>query len=143
MIALVLILPGCMGILSSCKTYYIPVESFKEQLAAMDSSKMKEVTVRGPLGEKVRYKTYPVEVIRCVDGKGRPVGIKNSPSIEIRFTDSNNRKTLFYFDRLTLAHDSVTGVRSRILSSIRETIPFNTIKTIEVQDGRKNYHYMD
>src|SRR5437899_7655194 len=89
---------GLIFFLTSCKTYYIPVDSFKQQFAAMDTSTFREVTTRGPLGHKAKYKTFPIDVIKCVDKKGNPVELKNSPSLEIRFTDINNKKTIFYLD---------------------------------------------
>ena len=134
---------GILFFMSSCKTYYIPMDSFKKQFAGMDTSKMKEVTTRGPVGDKVKYKTFPMDVIKCVDNKGNPAELINSPSLEIRFTDNNNKKTIFYFDLITVDDAYVTGVQSRFITSIRKTIPLNTIKTIEIEDGRKNFRYIN
>jgi hypothetical protein len=140
-IALILFTP--LFILSSCTTYYIPKESFREQFAGMDSSRMRRVTTRGPAGDKVTYKSYPIDFIHCVDSKGNPVELKNSPSIEIRFTDSANYRITFYFDLITVNDTAVSGIRSRFITSFRKTIPLNTIRKIEVQDGHKNFHYTD
>lgn len=41
--------------LISCKTYYIPVESFKEQFNGIDSTKLKIVNTRGPAGDIAQY----------------------------------------------------------------------------------------
>lgn len=128
--------------LSSCKTYYIPVDSFKQQFAGLDSSTWKEVTTRGPMGRTVTYKTAPIEFIKCIDKNGNAVELKNSPSVEIRFTNNDNKKTIFYFDRISVNDSLVTGVQSRIITVIRKTILLSTIKTIEVQDGKKNYTYV-
>jgi hypothetical protein len=129
--------------LSSCKTYYISVDSFKQQFAGMDSSKWKEVTTQGPLGGRVKYKTAPIDIIKCVDKNGNPVELKNGPSIEIRFTDTSNKRTIFYFDLISVNDAFVRGIQSRIIPSIRKTIPLNAIKKIEVQDGKKNYRYVE
>ena len=129
--------------MSSCKTYYIPVDSFKQQFAGMDTSKLKEVTTRGPMGDKVKYKTFPIDFIKCVDKNGNPVELKNSPSLEIRFTDTNNKKTIFYFDLISVDETYVRGVQSRFITSIKKTIPLNTIKTIEIQDGKKKFSYVN
>jgi hypothetical protein len=134
---------GLIFFLSSCKTYYIPVDSFKQQFADMDSSNLKEVTTRGPMGDKVKYKTFPIDFIKCVDKSGNPVELKNSPSLEIRFTDTNNKKTIFYFDLISVDETYVSGVQSRFITSIKKKIPLNTIKTIEIQDGKKKFSYVE
>lgn len=43
-----------LGLLS-CKTYYIPVDSFKEQFKGIDSTKLRIVNTRGPVGDIVEY----------------------------------------------------------------------------------------
>ena len=134
---------GLVCLVSSCKTYYIPVDSFKQQFSGLDSSKLKEVTTRGPAGDKVKYLAYPIEYIKCVDKTGNPFELKNSPSIEIRFTYSNNKRTIFYFDLLRVTDSSITGGLSRFIGTYKKTIPFSTVTKIEVQDGKKNYKYVD
>jgi len=109
----------------------------------MDSSKMVIVNTQGPLGSIVQYQTFPFRYIQCIDKKGRPFQLANSPSIEIRFTDAHNKKTIFYFDLISVTDSTVVGRQSRIIKSIHETIPIASIKKIEVQDGRKNYHYIN
>ena len=69
--------------------------------------------------------------------------LKNGPSIEIRFTDIHNKRTSFYFDRMFIVGDSVTGRPSRMLQSLSQTIALHTIKLIEIQDGRKRYKYIN
>ena len=127
----------------SCKTYYLPVDSFKQQFANIDTSKLREVTTQGPMGKEVKYKTFPIGFVKCVDKKGNPVELPISPSLEIRFTDNNNKKTIFYFDLIRVDDTYVSGVQSRIISSIKKTIPLNTIKKIEIQDGGKKYSYVE
>jgi len=107
----------------------------------MDSSKMGIVKTQGPLGSIVQYKILPIRYIECVDRKGQPFQLANSPSIEIRFTDIHNKKTIFYFDLISVTDSTVVGRQSRIIHSIHKTLPLTSIKKIEVQDGRKNYHY--
>ena len=137
------IIIGLIFFLSSCKTYYIPLDSFKQQFAGIDTSKLKEVTTRGPMGDKVKYKTFPMDFIKCVDKNGNPVELQNSPSLEIRFTDTNNKKTIFYFDLISVDETYVRGVQSRFITSIKKTIPLITIKTIEIQDGKKKFSYVN
>src|SRR5215207_2807485 len=87
---------GLVLFFTSCKTYYIPVDSFKQQLSGFDSSNMREVTTRGPVGDRVTYKTYPIDIIHAVDKSGNPVNVPNGPAIEVRITDTTNKKTIFY-----------------------------------------------
>ena len=127
---------------SSCSTYIIPVNSFKQQFAGLDTSNMKEVTTQSPMGGRVKYKTYPINYIHAVDKNGKPVTLPNGPSIEIRFTDTSNKKTIFYFDLMRFDGANITGRQSRIISAFKKTIPINAVKKIEVQDGKKNYRYV-
>lgn len=135
-VSLILILFFC-----SCKTYYIPVDSFKQQFAGMQQSQMEKVTVQGPIGERTTYKTFPQDSVDCIDKNGTRIRLEKAPSLEIRFTDTNNKKTVFYFDRIFVTDTSVTGTYSRILG-LTKNISLNSIKKIELQDGRKNYRYV-
>lgn len=127
---------------SSCKTYYMPVGTFLEQVPTLETVNLRQVTTQDPLGHKHTYSVYPIDSIKCFDKDGTPYKLKNGPSIEIRFTDINGRRSTFYFDRTWVIQDSVIGVQSRILS-LKKAIPVSTIKTIEVQDGRKKYKYIN
>lgn len=132
-----------LACLTSCTTYLIPVESFKAQFAGIDSTKLQNVVVRGPLRETYRYLANPITVIKCEDSKGLNYALNNGPSIEIRFTHGKkNERTTFYFDRVCLNDSCVVGARSRFFPSMIETIPLNSITKIEVQDGRKKFQYM-
>ena len=51
------------------------------------------------------------------------------------------KKTVYYFDRIFVTDTTVSGTYSRILG-LQKTIPLETIKKIEIQDGRKNYRYV-
>lgn len=132
-----------VGLLSACKTYYIPVSSFKAQFAGLDSSKLKTVNTRSPFGGVAEYKTYPINVIECFDKKGNKFSLANGPAIEIRFTDTNNKKTVFFFDLMRVTDSTVTGSMSRIIPSLRKTIKLGAIKKIEVQNGGKKYQYIN
>lgn len=107
----------------------------------MKESEMKEVAVQGPLGERTTYKTFKQDSVDCINKKGQWVRLEKIPSLEIRFTDVKNKKTVFYFDRIFVTDSSVSGTYSRILG-LRKIIPLNTVKKIEIQDGHKNYRYV-
>ncbi len=126
----------------SCTTYYIPVESFKSQFNGIDSSKLRLVNTRGPVGDIVQYLANPIDYIKCVDKNNKPFELKNSPSIEIRFTQNSNKRTIYYFDRVYLQDTLIIGDMSRFIR-YRKGISINTVKLIEVQDGHKNFKYVE
>lgn len=128
--------------LSGCKTYYIPIDSFKSQFNEIDSTKLILVHTRGPAGDVVDYLANPIDYIKCIDKQNNPIELKNSPSIEIRFTDNSNKRTIFYFDRIYLQDTLIIGDRSRFIG-FRNSISINNVKLIEVQDGHKNFNYVD
>jgi hypothetical protein len=126
----------------SCTTYYIPVSSFKEQFAGIDSAKLIEVTMEGPFYEEYHYLANPITTIQCVDKKGNPHQLTNRPSLETRFTYGHkNKRKIFYFDRIFVNSHSVIGVESRFIASIRSTILLDSITKIEIQDGGKKFKY--
>jgi hypothetical protein len=131
----------CIGFVS-CKTYYIPIESFRSQFENINSSNLRLVNTRGPAGDIVEYPANPIDYIKCVDKDNIPFLLKNSPSIEIRFTDKNNKRTIFYFDRVFLQDTLIIGDMSRFIN-YKKGISINNIKLIEVQDGHKNFHYVE
>ncbi|MDR2563383.1 MAG: hypothetical protein LBC98_05505 [Prevotellaceae bacterium] len=129
-------------VVNSCAIYYIPLDSFKEQFAGIDSTKLVEVTLAGPLIAEYHYLANPLTVIKCTDKKGNPHQLINKPSLEVRFTYGQKKKRkIFYFDRLFVNTHSVTGVQSRFIDSFRSTIPLDSITKIEIQDGKKNFKY--
>ncbi|MES2808301.1 MAG: hypothetical protein V4619_06735 [Bacteroidota bacterium] len=127
-------------LLCSCKTYYIPVDSFRQQFKGLERSKY--VTTQTPLGSKQSYDTYPIAFIKCIDKNGSETALKNGPSIEIRFTTNDNKKTVFYFDLMSIYQDTVLGVKSRFVPNIKEKISLTNVKSIEVQDGKKKFKYL-
>ena len=133
-----------VGMVTSCTTYYIPVNSLKEQFAGIDSTKLINVTVKGPYYDRYHYLAHPLTIIQCVDKKGNPCRLINSPSIEMRITyGRNNKKTVFYFDRIYVDSNSVKGIKSRFIDSIRGSVPLDSITQIEIQDGRKKFEYVE
>jgi uncharacterized ion transporter superfamily protein YfcC len=126
----------------SCKTYYIPVESFKAQFEGIDSKDLRIVHTRGPAGDIVEYHANPIDYIKCVDKDNNQFELKNSPSIEIRFTERNNKRTIYYFDRVFLHDTLIIGDMSRFIN-YQKAISINNVKLIEVQDGHKNFKYVE
>ena len=131
------------SIFLGCATYYIPMESFKQQFAGIDSTKLRQVTTEGPLWDSYTYLANPIDTIHCVDGNNRPFTLLNSPSIEIRFTERDDSRTIFYFDQVYIQDTLIVGAKSRFISALRGAIPINNVKLIEVQDGKKNFRYIN
>ena len=125
------------------ESYTISLENFKEQFGNMMQKEWKEVTVKDPMGKISKYKTFPMDTIKCKNDEGKEIILKIKPSIEIRITDTNNKKTIFYFDKIRVENNSIFGSQSRILKVLTKEIPFRDITKIEVQDGRKNFKYVD
>lgn len=113
-----------------------------EQFTGIDSTKLRLVNTLGPSGKVSEYYANPLDYIKCIDKKNIPVELKNSPSIEIRFTENNNKRTIFYFDRVFLQDSLVFGEMARFVR-ISKGIPLGNVKLIEVQDGHKNFSYME
>ncbi len=128
--------------LSGCRTYHISVSSLQSQFEGIDSSDFKMVRVKGPVGDVVEYYCPAIDLIKCEDKNGNEIELKNSPSIETRITTIDGGKTIFYFDRIFLNGEKLIGHRSRFLGLPKE-IGISDIKKIEVQDGHKNFKYVD
>jgi hypothetical protein len=138
-----LAIAAALGFLSGCKSYYIPVQSFKQQLGGFDSTQLITVRTQGPVGEVVTYKMYNIKIITCIDNKGRQVALPVSPSLELRVTNTRGNRSIFYFDQVRVNDTALMGSQSRFMPFIRKAIPFSTIKLIEIQYGRKRFQYVD
>ena len=131
-------------LLSSCTTYTIPMESFRQQFDTINSTKLIDVTTIGPVNELYRYKANPISLIKCVNKNGEPAQLLNRPSIELRATYGHKKKrVIFYFDRIYVENGLLVGYESRFLSFIGRKIPLDSISKIEVQDGRKRFRYLN
>ncbi len=130
----------------NCTTYYIPIDSFRQQFNGIDSTKLRMVEINVPVtvysSTTSSYPANPIDTIDCVDENNKPVRLANSPSIETRFTEINGDRTIFYFDTIYLQDSLIMGAKSRFLPSLRDAIPINNVKLIEVQDGKKNFYYV-
>jgi hypothetical protein len=93
------------------------------------------------MGDIAEYMANPIDYINCVDKNNNPYKLKNSPSIEIRFTEKNNKRTVFYFDKIYLQDTLIIGDRSRFIG-LSKGISINNVKLIEIQDGHKDFIYV-
>jgi hypothetical protein len=124
-----------------CKTYYISLNSFKEQFSGIDSSNFRMVFTQGPLGDIVDYLANPIDSIQCTDKNNNPFVLENSPSLEIKFIDNKNKKTTFYFDRIIVQDTIITGYLAKSIIH-KKSISINNIKQIQIRDGRKDFNYI-
>lgn len=137
-----LFLIGCIALLWSCKTYTIPVESFREQLTASGNDRLREVEINNPTGySNLAYQANSVKSILVVDKKGNKVVLENSPKLEMRVTRKSGKKYILLFDTVIVENDTLKGARSRILHNLRREIPLDDIEGIEIQDSGKVYKY--
>lgn len=138
-VSLTMLIPLTM----SCTTFYLTTDSLRDQFSGIDSTELITVTVRGPLGERHNYLANPINSIICTDKNGQPAHLNNSPSIEMRVTTMNGKRTIFYFDRILVTDSVMYGVQSRFLpSAFKKKIALKDVKKIEVQDGKKNFEYV-
>jgi MFS superfamily sulfate permease-like transporter len=126
----------------ACTTYTIPVESFREQMMKETPETMKQVKIDNPLFYRnIKYNSNNIKRIIVTEKDGKRTYLDNSPSIEMRVTHVNGKKYHFYFDTVILENDTLKGSRARLAKGFDREIPLDSIVTIEVQDGGKNYKY--
>jgi hypothetical protein len=123
-------------IFTACSTYTIPIDSFKAQMAT--SSKINKATNKPGLIFARAYKieTNGIEYIECLNKKQQPVKVKVNPNILMQVTDSNNKKTVFYFDTVLKEDSVITGFTSYIFMT-KKSIPLNSIRKIIIDASRK------
>ena len=130
--------------LVSCKSYTIPIDSFKEQLVNTNSSNQKTVTINNPLYYgNISYAANNIDKIIVLDKNGNEKTLNNSGSIEMRITHKNGKKYHMYFDTVLLENDTLKGSRSRFLQHLKRQIHIDSISKIEVQDGKKDFRYQN
>lgn len=133
---------GLFSLLFSCKTYTIPIESFREQMTESGNEKMRDVEINNPTSySNLKYQANSVKSIVVVDKNGNNVEIENSPKLEMRITRKNGKRYILLFDTVIVENDTLRGARSRILQNLRREIPLDDIEKIEIQDSGKVYKY--
>jgi hypothetical protein len=55
----------------------------------------------------------------------------------------NGKKSIFYFDRVFVNDSMLIGAKSRFIKSIMQSIRLSEISKTEVQDGEKNFRYVE
>ena len=139
---------GILSLLYSCKTYTIPVDSFRKQMTESNSEKLKKVEINHPSfysssssDGNLIYEANNIKSIIVVDKNGNKVNLKNSPKLEMRVTRKNGEKYTLFFDTVIVKNDTLKGARSRLIQNLTREIPLNDIEKIEIQDSGKVYKY--
>lgn len=127
----------------SCKTYTITPENLKKQIIESNSNYLEDVKVNNPLSQfsNIKYQANSLKYLNVYDKNGSLSFLQNSPSVEMRVTQKNGKRKIFYLDTVTLENDTLKGSKSRFLG-LNDKIPFDQIIKIEVQDGGKNFYYI-
>jgi hypothetical protein len=131
-----------LTLITSCTSYYLTTDSLRNQFSGIDSTKLRNVTVRYPNGIRHSYLANPIDMIDCTDKSGNPSQLANSPSIEMRVTEKNGKRTVFYFDNILVTDSTLYGGQSRFMPGMKKVIKLANIRKIEVQDGKKNFDYV-
>lgn len=141
-------LMGIMCLAVACKTYTVPVESFRNQMAASGADNMKKVEINHPVvystssrGGNLQYQANSIGFIEVLDKKGNKVRLQNSPKLEMRVTKKDGKKHILLFDTVIVENDTLKGARSRIMQNLRREIALTDIEKIEIQDSGKVYKY--
>ena len=134
---------GILSLLFSCKTYTIPVDSFRQQMTESGSEKLQEVEINNPINtiRNIKYEANSIKFITVIDKNGNKVKLENSPKLEMRITKKNGKKNILLFDTVIVENDTLKGARSRLMQKLRREIPLTDIKKIEIQDSGKVYKY--
>ncbi|WP_405572821.1 hypothetical protein [Winogradskyella sp. Asnod2-B02-A] len=137
-----LIILGFILLLFSCKTYTIPVESFRKQMTESGNEKLRDVEINNPISYwNLKYQASSVKSIVVVDKNGNNVELENSPKLEMRITRKSGKKYILLFDTVIVENDTLKGARSRMFQNLRREIPLKDVEQIEIQDSGKVYKY--
>lgn len=143
-----LYLAGLLVLAVSCKTYTVPVDSFRNQMTAPGSSDLKDVQINHPMvftasnpERNLSYQANTIKSIEVYDKKGAKVRLENSPKLEMRVTKKDGKKHILLFDMVTVENDTLKGGRSRMFLNLRREIALADIEKIEIQDSGKVYKY--
>ena len=126
-------------LLSSCTTYQIPVDSFKEQFQDRDPAKLNRVVTKTSFGE-FEYLANTMDTIYCLDKNNNVKKLKKKPSLEMKIILKDGKKSYFYADQVIIRDGIVCGERSMFLN-LSKCISIDEIEKIEIQDGHKYFNY--
>lgn len=123
----------------SCKTYTVSPQSFNEQFGNVDYDLSTSRSVSG----SIYYNGYQIKKINVIDKNGKTKILDNVPSLEMRVTLNNGKRSHFYFDSMKLKSDTLTGHKARFLPWMIVKVPFSDVVKIEIQESGKKIEYMN
>jgi hypothetical protein len=123
------------------KTYTISVSEFKSLFNGMNDSRMIEVTTTGPHYATFTYMSYPIDVIECYDNKQNRTALKNSPALEVQFTNKRGKTASVYFDTIRINGTVITGSPSRFATKFETIIDLNDVESIELRKVKRGNKY--
>jgi hypothetical protein len=126
-------------LLFSCKTYTVTPESFKDQFSHVDYDLSTSRSISG----SIYYNGFQIKKINVIDKSGKTQTIDNVPSLEMRVTLNNGKRSHFYFDSMKLKNDTLTGNKARFLPWMTVKVPFSDVVKIEIQESGKKIEYMN
>ena len=124
---------------SACKTYQLPLGELVSQMRSAQPKELNVTHSATPFASS-HYTGNGITQLACYDKKGNKTTLPITPAVEMRITDTNGKKHIFYFDTVTLEDSILTGKNSRILSTKR-SMNIGAMRKVEVQNGGKAYHY--
>ncbi|MEL1239901.1 hypothetical protein [Flavobacterium flavipallidum] len=133
-----LLFVSCLLFLS-CKTYTVTPESFKSQFGNIDYDLSTSKSISG----SIYYNGFQIKKINVIDKNGETQILHNGPSLEMRVTLNNGKRSHFYFDSMRLKNDTITGYKARLLPWMTVKIPFSEVVKIEIQESGKRIKYMN
>jgi hypothetical protein len=125
-----------------CASYTIPVRSFDEQTRAVHRSDLRSRAIQVAYTGTRMFRVNGIGSVRVEDSDGKALSLPNSPALEVRFTLEDGSTSVMYFDSIWRNDSLVIGSQSRLMP-IFDTVTIPRIRRIEIQDGHKNYRYVD
>ena len=124
--------------LSSCSTYYLTNDSFKDQLQRIDPNKISDAYDfrLGLIGVALKggQNFYNgIKTLKCKDKAGNDVLVNIKPQTGIRLTDNSGRTLQLYFDSVFLRDSLVYGSKSHFITLPVTPMNINTLTKIEIQ----------
>lgn len=134
----ILMLMVCFAMVS-CKSYTISTENFKEQFENVDYDLSTSISISG----SIYYNGFQIKKINVIDKNGKAQILDNVPSLEMRITLNNGKRSHFYFDSMKLKSDTLTGHKARFFPWMIVKVPFSDVVKIEIQESGKKIEYMN
>lgn len=120
---------------SSCTCYNVKIDYLQERFTKIDSNQFVNIKIQGIYGESYSYLANPIDYISCTDKQNRTINIENSPSTELKIVRKNNKKSVFYLDRIYIKDSILYGYDSRLYPKL-QTVKLNDIKKIQCFEGK-------